>query len=73
MPFYSVTKQIAQADYPEYNAAIFDVEIIHIDTTLQLHVDLTSPDVKETYEIPIDIYERKIGKSKHKLTIEVID
>lgn len=72
-PFYSVTKQIAQADYPEYNAAIFDVGIIHIDTTLQLHVDLTSPDVKETYEIPIDIYERKIGKSKHKLTIEVID
>jgi hypothetical protein len=72
-PFYSVTKQIAQADYPEHNAAIFDVGIIHIDTTLQLHVDLTSPDIKETYEIPIDIYERKTGKSKHKLTIEVID
>lgn len=73
MLFYVVTKQIAQMEYPEYNAAVFDVKIIHIDTTLRLLVDLTSPDVKETYEIPIDINERKIGKSKHKLTIEVID
>jgi hypothetical protein len=72
-PFYHVVKQIAETDYPEYNAAIFNAEIMHIDTTLQLFVDLTSPDIKETYEIPIDIYERKIGKSKHKLTVEVID
>jgi len=40
-PYYSVTKQIAQTDYPEYNAAVFDVKIIHIDTALQLLVDLT--------------------------------
>jgi hypothetical protein len=72
-PFYSVTKQIAPTDYPEYNAAVFDVKIIHIDTTLQFRVDLTSPDVKENYEISIRINERKIGKSKHELTIEVID
>lgn len=71
--FYSVAKQPTQSDFPEYNAAIFNEEIMHMDTTLQLLIDITSPGVKETYEIPIDIYERKTGKSKHKLTIEVID
>ena len=71
--FYTVAKQIAVTDYPEYNAAIFSQEIMHIDTTLQLYVDLTPPDVKETYEIPIEIYERKTGKSMYKLAIEVVD
>lgn len=69
----AVVKQGVETDYPNYNAVVFPVELVHIDTILKGSIALTPPDERKTYEIPINIYERKIGISKHKLTIEVID
>lgn len=71
--YYEVAKQTAGTEHPDYNAAILEAEVLHIDNILLGHIDLTLPDEKKTYEIPVDIYERKTGVSKHKLTIEVVD
>lgn len=71
--YYIVAKQTFETEYPDYNAVIFKVELTHIDTTTLLYIDLTPPDEKRTYEIPIHIYERKMGLSKHQLSIEVVD
>jgi len=70
---YIVAKQHAKADYPNYNAAIFNVELIHSEVTTEFGIKLTTPDEKRIYEIPIHVREKKIGVSKHKLAIEVVD
>jgi hypothetical protein len=70
---YDITRQGSETDFPDYNAAIFREDLFHIDTILNLFIDITSPDEKKTYEIPLQIYERKIDPSKHKLEIEVTD
>lgn len=70
---YVVVKQTADSDHPNYDAAIFSANLIHIDIVLSQSISVTPPEQKKTYEIPISIYERKTGSSVHKLTIEVVD
>ncbi|HUT16879.1 MAG TPA: hypothetical protein VMW84_01110, partial [Acidobacteriota bacterium] len=72
-PFYDVQTQGVEADYPTYIAAIIRDAVQHPDTTGITRISLTAPEKKEKYEIPILIYERKTGKTKCKLTIEVTD
>lgn len=73
MAEYIVVKQTAETDYPDYNAAVFKIEQMHAGVITQSEVNLTPPDEKKTYDIHITVYERKIGISKHKLDIEVVD
>jgi hypothetical protein len=70
---YTIFKQDSESDCPDYNAAIFQEDLIHIDTTLKMVINLTPPDEKKVYDIPISIYEIKMGVSDHKLSIEVVD
>jgi hypothetical protein len=71
--YYIVAKQTFETEYPDYIAAIFKLELMHINTISLLRIDLLPPDEKKTYEIPIGIYERKTGLTKYKLTIQVTD
>lgn len=70
---YAVVKQTAETDNPDYNSAVFKIEQMHAGVITELEVNLTLPDEKKTYDIPITVYERKIGISRHKLAIEVVD
>lgn len=68
---YELVKQTSDTDYPNWTAVIAKFDLIHIDVQYPIGITLTAPDEKKKYEIHIDICERKIGESKHKLTIEV--
>lgn len=46
---------------------------MHIDTSLIGEVLVTMPEKQGIYEIPIFVYERKIGVYKDKLIIETIE
>jgi hypothetical protein len=70
---YRIVLQGSVDDYPEYSAVILDIEKLHIDVRNPYGIALKTPDDKNTYEIPINICERKIGQTKDKLTIEVTD
>ncbi len=73
-PDYSTQKQGPESEYPDYNSAVILVEYpFYIDTTLYEEINVKAPDEKKTYEIPVAIYEEKIGVSWHKLAIEVVD
>lgn len=72
-PLYSIHEQPSGADYPNYHAVCLEVAVLHIDKVFFAKIDLTPPDEKKTYEIPVDINERKIGESERKLTVEVMD
>lgn len=71
-PYY-VVHQSATSDRPDYNAAVFDFDSQHVDIRLILDMLVTVPDKRGTYEIPVEIYESKTGKSTHRLFIEVTD
>jgi hypothetical protein len=70
---YTTCKQGPEADHPDYDSAIFNLQWIHIDTIVNEDATITTPDETKSYEIYVDIYERKTGTSKHKLTIQVVD
>jgi len=70
---YVIHKQGLESDNPDYNAAIFLEKFIHIDTTLDFEVIVTMPDKQGTYEIPINICERKTGTHEDKLIIEIFE
>lgn len=68
---YYVFKQGSETDHPGYNAGISNIAKFHARTTEHTDVLLTMPEDEGVYEIPIDIYERKIGRQKEILAIEV--
>ena len=71
--YYRVTKQEVKEEYPNHNAVTFDIKRIHIDVGHVLpRIALEMPEKMGSYIIPVGIYERKIGESKHKLTLEIV-
>ena len=69
---YTIFEQGLETDTPGYNAAIFHTDLIHIDTTSYYPILVTFPEEKDIYGIPIRIYERKTGKHKDKLEVEIV-
>jgi len=70
-PSYSLVKQPSFTTYPEYNATVFRVEVFHVDIFMLFSVSAKMPDAVGRYEIPAIIRARRIGKSEHKLSIEI--
>jgi hypothetical protein len=69
-----VVKQMSEMDYPKYKAVIVNIPWIYSEVIECIgYITLTAPKGKRIYKIPIEICERKIGVSKHNLTIEVTD
>jgi hypothetical protein len=68
---YRTYKQSSLSPTPNYNAAISKAEVVHIGTILEIDIDLLMPEKQGIYEIPVNVYERKIGLSSHKLVIDV--
>ena len=58
------------ADYPNYKAVIFTCERIHTNVRVDFAINVKMPKIADSYEIPVDISERKIGESEHELTVE---
>jgi hypothetical protein len=71
-PAYDIVKQIPTARYPNYNAAEFEIKILHVEISQPGAVLVEMPEKTGSYKIPICIRARKIGKSDHQLTIKVI-
>jgi hypothetical protein len=73
--YYWIEKQmnVKGTDFPDYVSATFDEDLIHVETVAIHNIAIVAPDEQKTYEIPLYIYERKIGLTKDKLTIQVID
>ena len=69
---YEIVEQGPETDYPKYMAAIFREETMHIDTIYIFTVLLKMPKKVGSYTIPVEICERKIGESKHRLIIEIV-
>jgi hypothetical protein len=60
------------ADHLNYTAACFHIDLIHINTLGVLApITIEMPNRPDLYEIPVQICERKIGESKHELTVEI--
>lgn len=70
---YTIFEQGLETDTPGHNAAIFHTDLIHIDTTSYYPILVTFPEKKGDYDIPIRIYERKTGKHKDELNIEIVE
>jgi len=69
-----VAVQPASSKYPDYKAAVLEIPSIHIgiDILFQDAISLTMPKELGLYEIPVEIYERKIvGPLTHKLNLEI--
>ena len=64
-------EQGPETETPNYIAAIFRTELIHVGTTLYHPVTLIVPEEEGEYTIPIFAYERKTEVHKDKLVIEV--
>jgi hypothetical protein len=69
--YYEIAQQGPSSNYPNFNAVYTENLTHHPDTTCHIPVNLNAPEKEGKYEIPIIIYERKTGKTKCKLTIEV--
>lgn len=72
-PYYSISKQTALSDYEGCNAVVINLKSMHVETVIRLPIDSTMPDEKKTYNIPIDIKEKKIGMMHYDLVIKVVD
>lgn len=70
---YTVGLQPPESSCPNYTAIVLHFESMHIDTITQTDISIVTPSDKKTYEIPINIHERKTGLTKDKLTIETVD
>jgi len=68
---YIVYKQSPMTTTPNYNAAITKTQILHIDNILEMNIPLIMPEKQGTYEIPVNVYERKIGLTKYRIFINV--
>jgi hypothetical protein len=68
---YIIYKQSPLTPTPNYIAAISKTGVLHIGNILEIGILLLMPEKQGTYEIPVNIYERKIGLSSHKLVIDV--
>ncbi len=74
-PYYKVIKQldIKEIDFPNYVSAKVHDNLLHVDVTDVYEIMIVTPDEAKTYEIPVYIYERKIGLIKDKLIIQTTD
>jgi len=69
-PHYRIRKQTE--DHPDYDAAIFSTERIHINIgSIGPDITVEAPEKVGKCKIPICIYERNTGESEYELFIEV--
>lgn len=68
---YRVIKQDPYSRYADFNAACFDVKILHRALSLKFAISLKMPEKPGTFKIPVAIRARKIGYIDYELTIEV--
>jgi len=69
---YLVFKQGPETYYPSHIAAIYKTSLLNIDRHQHYPVLVTFPEETGSIAIPIVVFERKIGVSKHKLTFQVV-
>ena len=70
---YRVVAQGKGSDNPGYNAAIFNYDKIHINTSmLSTEITIEAPDKPGKYKIPVCICERNIGETDLELFLEVV-
>jgi len=71
-PEYSIFKQTAPGvDYPGYSGAFFDVPVFHMDMSGTLKILVKMPDKPASYDIPVCIRAKRMGKSEHRLKFEI--
>lgn len=68
---YEVYKQSPDSDHPSYTAAIVRPHNIHIGTTFVSEISIIMPEKEDVYDVFVEIYEKKMGVFKEKLSIEV--
>jgi len=69
---YSITKQDTPGvDYPGYYGAFFDVPVFHMDISGIFKILAKMPDKSGSYDIPVGIRAKRIGKSEHRLRFEI--
>jgi len=68
---YAIVKQTLRSRYPEYNTAIFRMKLFHVDISKPFSVLVNMPDKTGKYDIPISIRARRIGRSDHKVTVQI--
>jgi hypothetical protein len=59
--------------YPNCVEVTADLGVIHVDSWSGISIEVTSPDLKKTYEVGLVLVERKTVKSEYKLIIAVVD
>lgn len=69
---YDVVKQSAQADYPQFLAAVFKHRIIHVNECYDFKIVVKAPKEDKEYRVPIRIYEKKLGYSSFELGLRVV-
>jgi hypothetical protein len=70
--YYSIDYQPSFATYSGYNRINVGIEYLHIDSGIQVEIDLLTPSIIGTYSIPISIDEKKITQVSHKLIINIV-
>lgn len=69
---YVRVEQLLGSRYPGYNAARFTTKVLHVDLSMLYKALVGMPEKTGFYIIPVCVRARKIGKSDHQLTIEVV-
>jgi len=59
--------------FPNCIYAMFKKDLLHIQITTHIYISVTAPNVNKEYETNVQILEKKIGSTRSKLFIEVID
>lgn len=64
-------KQLPVHTHPNYEAVIFDYDVIHPVVDVMSPVTLKMPDKPATYDVPVTVSARKIGRLEFRLRFEV--
>jgi hypothetical protein len=61
----------AMLSYPDYSHLRANFDNIHSDIKQCAIFNLTAPPSHKSYKIPVHVWEKRLGKSEHELTIDV--
>jgi len=73
---YDIFKQTGDVRYPNYNAVHYDLFLpacVYVNDAPMFEVSLIAPRRARKYEIPVYIDARNMGRSEHRLVIEVVE
>lgn len=70
---YDVVKQGPTTAHPGWNSTFFKIDIIHVDLSIDVEVNLKLPDKPGSYVVPVVIRAKKVGKLESELRFEVMN